>query len=238
MIGNYALGAVMLIVAVAVVSAWVRDLRRSRGPTQPLGTMARLYGTALVLYVAAGAYSLSHGLGGGQRGSLCVDTAFPAGGGAGSGHAARAGATIRVVGDIQACALHPTSGQWALFMLTKAPGIVVWGSLLLLIWRFISQASQGGPFTAQTATTMRQLGWLVIAGSMTAGALAALGTDFLTRTLMTPATYSGSGIPADILVAAFKALLPVPAIIGAVLLSFARITRVGAALDEEIKATV
>lgn len=37
---------------------------------------------------------------------------------------------------------------------------------------------------------------------MTAGALGALGTDLLTRMLMTPATCSGAGIAIDILVAA------------------------------------
>ena len=242
MIGNAILVAVLLIVIVMVVQSWVRDLRRDRRLTHPLGTIAGLYGTALVLYVVASAYWLSRGSafgGGGQRGSACVDTAIPAGTGAGSAHTALAGASISAGGNVQACTLHPSLAQWALFALTKVPDIVLWGGLLLLIWQLVSRASRGGPFTARTAATMQQLGWVVIAGSMTAGALGALGADLLTRMLMTPTSYYGAGLALNILIyAPLKALLPVPALAGAALLSFARITRAGTVLDEEIKATV
>jgi hypothetical protein len=126
-----------------------------------------------------------------------------------------------------------------LYLLAKAPDIAPWGILLLLTWQLIRHASRGGPFTDHVAGTMRQLGWVLIGGSMIAGALEALGADLLTRMLMTPATFSGGGIMADVLIGgALKALLPVPAIAGAALLSFARITWAGAVLDEEIKATV
>jgi hypothetical protein len=231
--------ALALIAVVAILGSWVLDLRRGRGPTHPLGKVAGLYGRALVLYLAVTALWLSRGLGAGPRGSVCVNTAFPNSGGAGSGHAARAGAAISAGGNIQACALHPSLTQWALYLLTRLPDIALWGVLLLLIWRLISQASQGGPFTAHVAATMRRLAWVVIGGSMTAGALGALGADVLTRMLMTPATFSGGEIAIDILaLGALKALLPVPAIAGAALLSFARITQAGVVLDEEIKATV
>jgi hypothetical protein len=231
--------ALALIAVVAILGSWALDLRRNRGLTHPLGTVAGLYGRALVLYLTVAALWLSRGLGGGPRGSACVNTAFPYTGGAGSGHAARAGASISAGGSIQACALHPSLTQWTLYLLTRLPDIALWGVLLLLIWRLISQASHGGPFTAHVAATMRHLAWAVIGGSMTVGALGALGADLLTRMLMTPATFSGGEIAIDILVlGALKALLPVPAIAGAALLSFARITQAGAVLDEEIKATV
>jgi hypothetical protein len=58
------------------------------------------------------------------------------------------------------------------------------------------------------------------------------------RMLMTPATFSGGGIVADIVFAPLTALLPVPALAGAALLTFARITRAGVVLDDEVKATV
>jgi hypothetical protein len=239
MAGIYVLAGVLLVVAVVVINSWVRDLRKDRGLTQPLRNVAGLYGTALLLYVVGAAYSLFHGPGGGQRGFVCVNTASPSGGAVGPGHTARAGAAISAAGSIHACALHPSVLQWGLFLLTKLPGIVLWGWLLLLIWRFIRRASRGGPFTVQVANSIWQLGWLVIAGSMIAGALGALGADLLTRMLMTPATYAGGGIAIDILVAApLKALLPVPAMIGAALLSFARISRAATVLDEEVKATV
>jgi hypothetical protein len=241
MIGHAGLTVVALVVIALVAWSWVRDLRRDRGLTRPLASVAGLYGRALVLYVAASAYWLSRGFasGGGRRGSACVDTGFPAGGGGGPGHAARAGALLGTTGNIQACALHPGAAQWALFFLTKIPGVALWGLLLLLVWQLVSRAGRTGPFTAQTAASMRRLGWAVVGGSLIAGALGALGADLMTRMLMTPATYSGAGVAADVLIyAPLRALLPVPALAGAALLTFARITRAAAVMDEEIKATV
>lgn len=88
-------------------------------------------------------------------------------------------------------------------------------------------------------TGSRQLGWVVIAGSVIAGMLSHLGADLLTGMLMTPATFDARGIAADVLLAApFKALLPVPALAGSALLAFARITKAGAVMDDEIKATI
>jgi hypothetical protein len=239
--GYVVIGGGLLVAAVAVVGSWARNLRTDHRLTQPMGAIAGLYGTFLVLYVVLAAYSLYHGFGGGgtQPGSVCVTTAFGSSGAAGPGQTARAGAAIRAVGHTQACALHPGLLQWVLFLLTKLPSLVLWGWVLLLVWRLIRQADRGGPFTAPAAATMRQLGWLIIAGSMVAAALGALGTDVLARMLMTPAPFDGRGIAVDVLVAApLKALLPVPLLAGATLLSFARIIRAGAVLDEEVKATV
>jgi hypothetical protein len=231
--------ALLLFALVAIVGYRILDLRKDRGLTQPLRTMAGIYIGAFVLYVASSAYHLWLGFGGGPVGAVCVDTAFPFIGGAGSGHSARAGASISTIGSIHACALHPSSMQWLLFLLTRLPGMVLWGSLLLLVWRLVWAASRGGPFTAQTATAMQQLGWVVIGGTLLAGALGALGADLLTRMLMTPSTFAGGAIAVDILVAApLRALLPLPALTGVILLSFARITKAGVVLDDEIKATV
>ena len=56
---------------------------------------------------------------------------------------------------------------------------------------------------------------------------------------MTPPPYDAKGIVIDVLIfAPLKALFPVPALAGAALLTFGRITGAGAVLDEEIKATV
>jgi hypothetical protein len=176
--------------------------------------------------------------GGGLRGSVCVNTGYPYGGAA-QGFAARPGASLSVAGDVRACALHPSIGQWGLFLLTKLPGLALWGCLLLLIWQLIREANTSGPFTPRVAATMRQLGWVVIAGSMIAGALGHLGADLLTRMLMTPATFDTWGILVDVLLAApVKALLPVAALAGSVLLTFARIIKAGAVMDDEIKATI
>jgi len=231
--------ALLALVAVAlVVASFANRLWRDRKLTQPLASIAGLYGRFLIFYLVLVLF-LDHGLAsGGLRGSVCVDTGHPYRGTA-IGFAARPGASLSSAGDVRACALHPSIWQWGLFLLTKLPGLALWGCLLLLIWRLIREADRVGPFTLRAAAAMRRLGWVVIGGSMTAAALAHLGADVLTGMLMTPATFDANGTIVDVLVAApFHALLPVPALAGAALLTFARITRVGALMHDEIKATV
>jgi hypothetical protein len=208
-------------------------------PMWPLRRVAGIYGRFLLLYLVGTAFQASYGFSpGSTRLSVCVDTGHTYNGGA-HGLAARPGAALSVGGDVTACAQHASLGQWVLFLLTKVPALVLWGCLLLLIWRLISEAARRGPFTPRAAAIVWLLGWVVIAGSYIASALDHLGADLLTSTLMTPPTYAGAGIVADVLVfGPLKALLPVPALAGAALLTFARITRIGVALDDEIKATV
>jgi hypothetical protein len=205
-------------------------------PMRPLSRVAGIYGSFLMLYVVAIAF---YGLppSRGSRLSVCVNTGYPYGGSA-HGFAARPGASLSVGGDVTACALHPSTGQWVLFLLTKVPGLVLWGLVLLLIWRLISEAARRGPFTPRVAAIVQLLGWTVLGGGYLAGALEHLGADLMTRMLMTPATFSVGGTVADVVLGPLEALLPVPALAGAALLTFARITRVGVVLDDEIKATV
>jgi hypothetical protein len=153
--------------------------------------------------------------------------------------AAQHGGTLRAGGDISACALHPGIGQWALYLLTRLPNIALWGVVLLLIWRLIREAGRSGPFTPRAASILRQLGWVVLAGSMAAGALSHLGADLLTRMLMFPATFDVPGTIGDVLFGApLKGLFPVPALAGAALLTFGRMTQAAAVMDEELKGTV
>lgn len=211
---------------------------------RPLRWITGLYGRFLVFYLVGVAIWATYGyLGGDRRGEVCVDTnpAYGGGGpvGAGFGAVARHGAELNESTSIQACALHPGAGQWILFLLTKAPAIAFWACVLLLTLRLIRQASRTGPFTVQAAATMLVLGWVVMVGSMIVGGLRALGADVLTHLLVTPALFPAGSIVFDVgLRAPIEALLPVPALVGAALLAFSHITRVGVAMDEEIKATV
>jgi hypothetical protein len=232
--------ALLVVLVVLVLGSFVRRLRRDRRPTQPLASIAGLSGRYLILlYLVPAVAFLGHVFsGGGLRGSACVDTGYPYAGAA-RGFAARPGASLGVAGDVSACALHPSIGQWGLFLLTKLPGLALWGCLLLMIWRLIRAANSSGPFTPRAAAVMRQLGWVLIGGSFIAGALSHLGADLLTSRLMTPATFDARGIVTDVLLyGPLKALLPVPALAGAALLTFARITQAGAVMEDEIKATV
>lgn len=252
MLGYVALAVIAAAFVAAVVVPFIIGL--VRGPQagqarsrrdgldesmRPLSRIAGFYGRFLLLYLAGFAWYVSHGLNGGPgpAGSFCVDSGRT-NYGTMQGEAALPGATLRLGGDISACALHPSAGQWGLYLLTRLPGIVLWVVVLLLIWRLITEAGRGGPFTTRAASVLHQLGWVVIAGSMVAGALTHLGADVLTQMLMTPAPFDASGIVVDVLFAPIKALFPVPALAGAALLTFGRMTRAAAVMDEELKGTV
>lgn len=151
--------------------------------------------------------------------------------------AARPGATISINGTLSACAAHPGIGQRTLYSLTILPGLLVWGCVLFLLWRVIAAARRTGPFTVQVAVAMRRLGWLIIAGSVVAGVVQRLALYTLLNSML--ATQDGGAFAvAGVIVAGLQALLPVPALAGAALLTLARIIRLGAGMDDELQATV
>jgi hypothetical protein len=80
---------------------------------------------------------------------------------------------------------------------------------------------------------MRRLGWVIIVASAAAAAVQGFALDELLNTMLV--AHHGFG---DALGEAIDALLPVPVLAGAALLTFARIIRAGADMDDELKATV
>jgi hypothetical protein len=114
-----------LLLVALVAGSFARRLRRDRKLTQPLASIAGLYGRFLILYLVL--VFLGRGFAsGGLRGSVCVDTGRTYGVAA-KGFAARPGASLSLAGDVRACALHPSIWQWGLFLLTKLPGLALWG---------------------------------------------------------------------------------------------------------------
>jgi hypothetical protein len=208
--------------------------------TEPLETITAFFATFLLLALAVGTaltLSGSGSLGGFGHGLICA-TQPHTGYGDSSwtshlGITHRPGTTITMNGTLQACALHPGIGQRVLYTLMSLPSSLVWVAVLLLLWRVIRAARQTGPFTVQVAVAMRRLGWLIIAGTAAATAVQGFALDQLLNTMLTPATGYG-----DAFLEPFRALLPVPVLAGAALLTFARIIRLGADMDDEIKATV
>lgn len=227
----------MLIVPFVIGLVKGPDQGEPRAPgdesMRPLSRVAGLYGRFLALYAAVAAASF----GGRNRGSVCASTPFTSTVAA-HGYGSRPGATIQVAGTVQACAVHPGGAQWLLYLMIRLPGPVLLATVLLCIWQLVRQASRNGPFSTQTAAIMWRLGIVVLAGSVLAGAVSELGNDLLARMLMTGPPFAGTGIAVDALAGGFRELLPVPALAGAALLTFARIIRAGAALDEEVRATV
>jgi hypothetical protein len=127
----------------------------------------------------------------------------------------------------------PRTRPAGLYTLTSAPGLLVWGCTLFLIWRVIRAGRRTGPFTVHVAVVMRRLGWVIILGSAAAALIQEFALNQLLNTMLTQQSWFG-----DLVIASIKGLLPVPALAGAALLTLARIIRLGADMDDEIKGTV
>jgi hypothetical protein len=150
-------------------------------------------------------------------------------------YAAQPGAQLQPPdAPLSACALQPGFGQRVLYSLMTMPAVLLWGGILLLLWRLLVIARRHGPFTAQVAGAMRVLGWYIIAGAVLAAAIEQLAIVLLFNSLVAPPPESIDSVA----FAALRALVPVPALAGAALLTFARIVRLGAAMDDELQGTV
>lgn len=147
-------------------------------------------------------------------------------------HSVRPGAYLSLNSAVQACAAHPGLWQRILYTLTSLPSALLWVGVLLLLWRLIRIAARRGPLALEVAGSMRLLGWFVLAGSL----IVIVGQGVANQLLLNTMLAAGSDLGA--IVNSLIAGWPVPLLVGAGLLTFARITRLGAALDEEIKGTI
>lgn len=214
--------------------------QQRRRLTEPLESIALFLGALLALGLIAGAAFTLFGSGSfegfGRNASICA-TQPNAGydGGGPYSHpivAARPGASITINGTLQACANHPSIGQRVLFTLMDLPGVLVWAVVLFLIWRVIAAARRDGPFTVGVAAAIRRLGWVVLVGNIAAGAVQGLALDQLLNTMLRPGVGYGGAITGVV------GALPIAVLVGAALLTFARIFRLGAQMDDEIQGTV
>lgn len=208
--------------------------------TEPLGTVTAFFGGFLLFTAAALlVLALFRPVSFGGFGDSAICASQPNIGYSGEnwtshlGVGYRPGTSIAINGTLQACALHPGIGQRILYTLMSLPSTLVWAAVLFLLWRVIREARRTGPFTVPVAVAMRRLGWLIIGGTAAAAAVQGFALDQLLNTMLTAQDHFG-----DVLTEPFRALLPVPVLAGAALLTFARIIRLGADMDDEIKATV
>jgi len=202
---------------------------------RPLGRLTGIYLRFLALYGFAAVVSIATG----PRGRVCAPTWIAAAGPRAEVGGTRPGAVLQFTGDLQACARHPSAAEWILHAFMRVPGPLALATVLLITWQLVREARQHGPFTARGVKLMWRLGVAVLIGAAAAGAVSRLSSDLMLQLLMTNPPQTGAGIAIDALVSgAAKALLPIPALAGVALLSFARISRAGLALDEEVKATV
>jgi hypothetical protein len=213
-------------------------MRHSEGDrlTEPLESVTLFIGLLLLSAVGGVAAVDLLSRTGVLPGSVCVhqpQAQYGNSGWAQSLVTARPGASVSIDGSLQACLDHPGAGQWVLYGLMLIPPVIVWTGSLFLLWRTIRMARLTGPFTVPVASAMRRLGWFILGGSAAVAVIhaAALGALLVQMTsLPSPFAFVISG--------AVRGVLPFPLLAGAALLTLARIMRLGAVMDEEIRATV
>ena len=209
--------------------------------TEPLESMTWIFGAWMAIAIGASLILGWVGTGGTHNGlgsaSVCetLPNTFADAGTrpVGIGITARSGASIDTWGTFHACATHPGFAQRFWYTLINLPSFIFWACLLFLLWRMLSAARSRGPFSTQVAGALHRLGWFIIAGAAIAAAVHGLALDVVLNSLFKP----GVGYT-DPLWAALRALVPVPLIAGATMLTFARIIRAAQAMDEEIRATI
>ena len=208
-----------------------------RGLTEPLESVTTFFGALMIIAALIGVAFLVFGSGGtygGLPGNVCVTqpgTEYSSSDWNTPLVTAQPGHSVSIIGSLQVCADHATLGEQTLGIVAALPAVLFWGGVLFLLWRMMVTARRNGPFTPRVAAAMRRLGWFIIIGSTTAAVVHLIAVD----TLLTIMTKIDSPFPNLILVPLH---LPVPVLTGAALLTFARIVKVGAAMDAEIQATI
>lgn len=215
---------------------------QKRKLTEPLETITTVVGAFLAAGVAVGLVSALLHKGGeffafGVHDLCATDSHISVGGSSvASDHffTAKPGGWLNDVSNLTACTSHAGIAQRLLYTLTTLPSFVLYAGIILLLWLMIRDARRSGPFTPRVAARMRFLGWFVILGAMAAATLQALAADLLLDTILTR-DVNWIGNVLDSLIAS---LFPAPIIAGGALLTFARVIRLGALMDDEIKATI
>ncbi|MEU1803880.1 hypothetical protein [Streptomyces sp. NPDC019937] len=130
------------------------------------------------------------------------------------------------------CAQEATTGQSILANIGSLTSLVAWIGGLFLLNRLLGNAARTGIHTPQTASRLRLLGWWLLVGSVITQTVAAFAQTALLDTLSRSAELSaGAWIQAwD---PPYLAILT-----GSGLLAFARITRVGSKMREDLEGLV
>lgn len=150
--------------------------------------------------------------------------------GADAAFGARDGAHVSVVP--QYCADRPGAWQRTLGILSEVPAFVLLVGGLVLLNRLLRSAARDGVYTRQTAQRLRFLGWFLLAGSLVAATARAVSEAALLATLADDAPFS----PGTVLGAAAFPYLAILTALG--LLAFARVTRAGAVMREDLEGVV
>ncbi|MBV9793021.1 MAG: hypothetical protein JO016_03705 [Actinobacteria bacterium] len=148
-------------------------------------------------------------------------------------------------GNVWLCANHPTLAQRFLVTLTQLPMALLWLTVLILLWRLVSQVRRTGPFDATVTRRLRFLAWFVLAATLAANALQSYAAAAFTATgypRPLPGLVGLDQIPVPIGQDTINGVLgtswtPLLLVVCG-LLSLARIVRVGGQLHDDLVGTV
>ncbi|MFK0238722.1 DUF2975 domain-containing protein [Streptomyces vinaceus] len=149
-----------------------------------------------------------------------IDSAFAASGGA------------HVNAIPQYCTENPDAAQQLLAALSHLPSLVVLIGTLTLLHRLLTAAARDGVHTTQSAARLQTLGWWLLAGCLIAKAVEALAQAALLATMTDQVTFSAETT---------MQLLSPPytmALTALGVLTFARITKAGAVMREDLEGVV
>ena len=133
--------------------------------------------------------------------------------------------------EVRFCAGPVNVGQRVLWGVANLLGTVVQLALLAFAHRLATAVRDNGLYTALTARRLRVLGWLLVAGCVTASVIEAAASAAFLGTVLDPGHYN--------VVWYMNWEFPLwPVILGCVLLSLARIIRIGSELEKDLEGTV
>ncbi|MGW6877748.1 DUF2975 domain-containing protein [Streptomyces xanthophaeus] len=147
-----------------------------------------------------------------------------------SAFAAKAGAHVNALP--QYCAENPDTPQRLLAALGHLPSLVVLIGGLALLDRLLKSAARDGVHTIQSAARLRTLGWWLLAGCLMAEVAEAAAQAALLAT-MTDHVKSSAEAAMQLISLPYAMVLTALGV-----LTFARITKAGAAMREDLEGVV
>lgn len=195
---------------------------------QPFSTVVSAALHLLIVALSVGV--ISRFIRGSSAGDLCVADTSASSSTKPTGFAPEQGASVDSVPRY--CVDDPTSNQQLLDQLDRLPFLLLLIIILFLLNRLLQGAAQEGIYTLQTASRLRLLGWWLLLGSLAAEIVQANAKAALIATLaeskdFTAGSWLGMWTP------------PYLALLTALgLLTFARITRAGTAMREDLQGVV
>ncbi|MFF4457257.1 DUF2975 domain-containing protein [Streptomyces goshikiensis] len=201
---------------------------------EPLSTVVsgvlRLLVGALAISVVLSLFNNDIAFWNGPRNCATADWVSGSSSAADAMFSARNGAHVTAVP--QYCADHPSSYQHLLGVLNGLPTLVLLIGGLILLNRLLQSAARNGVYTTQTASRLRLLGWWLLLGSVVAEVIEASARAALLVTLTDNVTFSAEAVLHTSAFPYFTVLTALG------VLTFARITRAGAAMREDLEGTV